>query len=104
MNINQLNQNEYLQQEKSAVDGVEKFADDRIWTLTPDEQRLVVEEVSNGLIAVNSEEQQLVAEKATVKPTTAEWNKVAKRDLTQVEKTQLWTGLNTEVETWVDVA
>jgi hypothetical protein len=30
MNINQLNQNEYLQQEKSAVDGVEKFADDRI--------------------------------------------------------------------------
>jgi len=37
----------------------------------PDRSQFI-KEVSNSLIAVNSEEQQLVAEKATVKPTTAE--------------------------------
>lgn len=102
MNINQLNQNEYLkQQEGSAVDGVEKFADDRISKLNLDEQKRVVKEVSDSLIAVNSEQQ--LAEGTTVKPTTAEWNRVAKEDVAQVGK-QSWTELDKQGETWVDFA
>jgi len=108
MNINQLNQNEYVDKSKEWTKNIEDVAnkaEDMLPKLEKEPDRSqFIKEVSNSLIAVNSEEQQLVAEKATVKPTTAEWNKVAKRDVTQVEKTQLWTGLNTEVETWVDVA
>ena len=67
----------------------------------PDRSQFI-KEVSNSLIAVNSEQQ--LAEKTIVKPTTAEWNKVAERDVTQAKETQFWTRLDKKEETLVDFA